>query len=216
MDRVSKYADDPTTRILGESSTLAVLAHETGHRWLAQFRFTDGRGGVSDLLLGRQRAHWSFFMDSDASVMEGNDISAVRGSSFRTVAAAQRYSRVDLYAMGLVGASEVPPWFYVDAPVNVMPSSDRESAPRVGTTFTGTRRNVLIQDVIDALGPRVPSTDDAPRVHRQAFVYVIQRGTLPSTTELARLGRIRRQWEPYFHDATEERMSVRTTLVGLR
>lgn len=212
MDRVSKYPDDPSTTILGENSTLAVLAHESGHRWLAQLLFSDGRGGVSDLLLGRQRAHWSFFMDTDASVMEGNDISAVRGSSFRTVAAAQRYSRVDLYAMGLVGASEVPPWFYVDSPVNIMPSSDRESSPRVGTTFTGTRRNVLIQDVIDALGPRVPSTDAAPRLHRQAFIYVIQRGTSPGTSELARLGRIRRQWEPFFHRATEERMTVRTTL----
>jgi hypothetical protein len=212
MDRVAKYGDDPTAKILGENSALAVLAHESGHRWLAQLLFSDGRGGVSDQLLGRQRSHWSFFMDTDASVMEGNDISAVRGSSFRTVAAATRYSRVDLYAMGLVGDSEVQPWFFVDAPVNVVPSSDRESAPHVGTTFSGTRRDVLIQDVIDALGRRVPSTEDAPRLHRQAFIYVIQRGTVPRETDLTRLTRIRRQWEPYFHTATEERMTVRTTL----
>ena len=151
-------------------------------------------------------------MDTDASVMEGNDISAASGSTFRTVAAATRYSRVDLYAMGLVGASEVPPWFFVEAPVNVVPSSDRESAPRVGTTFRGTRRNVLIQNVIDALGPRVPSTGDAPRLHRQAFIYVIQRGTTPRDADLTKLTRIRRQWEPYFHTATEERMTVRTAL----
>ena len=76
MDRVAKYGDDPTAKILGENSSLAVLAHESGHRWLAQLLFSDGRGGVSDQLLGRQRSHWSFFMDTDASVMEGNDISA--------------------------------------------------------------------------------------------------------------------------------------------
>ena len=151
-------------------------------------------------------------MDSDASVMEGHDISATRGSSFRTVAAAERYGRIDLYAMGLVGAAEVPPLFYVDSPVNVIPSSSRESAPRIGTTFNGTRRDVLIQDVIDALGPRVPSTADAPRIHRQAFIYVIQRGTTPSAADLSKLGRIRRQWEPYFHRATGQRMTVRTTL----
>ena len=150
-------------------------------------------------------------MDTDASVMEGNDISAQR-VGYRTIAAAERYSRLDLYAMGLVGASEVPPFFYVDSPVNVTPSSGRESAPRVGTTFSGTRRTVLIADVIDALGPRVPATNDAPRLHRQAFVYVIRRGTEPSTADLAKLGRIRRQWEPYFSRATENRMSVRTTL----
>lgn len=212
MDRVGKYGDDPAAKIVGENSSLAILAHETGHRWLAQLLFSDGRGGVSDQLLGRQRSHWSFFMDTDASVMEGNDISAATGSTFRTVAAAQRYSRVDLYAMGLVGASEVPAWFFVDAPVSVVPSSDRETAPRVGTTFRGTRRNVLIQNVIEALGPRVPSTDDAPRLHRQAFIYVIQRGSTPREADLTKLTRIRRQWEPYFRTITEQRMTVRTTL----
>ena len=119
MDRVAKYGDDPNAKILGENSALAVIAHETGHRWLTQFQFSDGRGGTSDAMLGRQRAHWSFFMDSDASVMEGNDIEDLGGGSFRTIAAAERYSRLDLYGMGLVGANDVPAVFYVDAPTNV-------------------------------------------------------------------------------------------------
>ena len=114
--------------------------------------------------------------------------------------------------MGLASPAEVPPWFYVDEPTNVVPARDRESAPRVGTTFNGTRRDVLIQDVIDVLGPREPGADDSPRLHRQAFIYVIQRGTTPNPADLARLDRIRRQWEPYFSRATEERMTVRTTL----
>ena len=59
-------------------------------------------GQRSDALLGRDLAHWSFFFDSDASVMEGNDIEDLGGGSFRTVAAVQRYSLLDQYAMGLV------------------------------------------------------------------------------------------------------------------
>jgi hypothetical protein len=212
MDRIGKYPDDPTIRILGESSTLAVLAHETAHRWLARLEFRDERGGRSDALLGRQRAHWSFFTDSDASVMEGNDIEDLRGGAFRTVAAAQRYSRLDLYAMGLAAPSEVSPFFYVDAPMNVSPPRDRESAPRIGTTFNGTRRDVLIQDVIDALGPRQPSSADAPRLHRQAFLFIVGRGVNPSNGDLSRLERIRREWEPFFRQATESRMQVRTAL----
>jgi hypothetical protein len=212
MDRAAKYGDDPAAKILGESSALAVLAHETGHRWLARLAFGDGRGGTSDLLLGRQRAHWSFFMDSDASVMEGNDIEDLRGGAFRTVAAAERYSRLDLYAMGLASVAEVPPFFYVDDPINVAPTRDRESAPRIGTTFNGTRREVRIQDVIDALGLREPGPDASPRLHRQAFVYVIQRGTAPGPADLARLERLRQQWEPYFQRATENRMTVTTAL----
>ena len=142
MDRVAKYGDDPNAKILGENSALAVVAHETGHRWLTQFLFRNGSQGNSDALLGRQRAHWSFFFDSDASVMEGNDIEDLRGGSFRTIAAAERYSRLDLYGMGLVPARDVPSFFYVDAPTNVSPSRDRESAPRVGVTFNGTRRDL--------------------------------------------------------------------------
>ena len=212
MDRIGKYPDDPAAQVLGESSSLAVLAHETAHRWLARLLFRDERGGSSDQLLGRQRAHWSFFMDSDASVMEGNDIEDLRGGAFRTIAAAQRYSRLDLYAMGLAATTEVSPFFFVDAPLNVVPSRDRESPPRVGTTFNGTRRDVLIQDVVDALGPRQPSSAESPRLHRQAFVFVVGRGVTPSSGDLARLERLRREWEPYFRQATEGRMQVRTTL----
>ncbi len=212
MDRIGKYPDDPDVRVLGESSSLAVLAHETGHRWLARLMFRDEHGQPSDALLGRQRAHWSFFVDSDASVMEGNDIEDLRGGAFRTVAAAQRYSRIDLYAMGAASPAEVAPFFYVDAPMNVTPPRERESAPRVGTTFNGTRRDVLIEDVIDAMGPRVPSSAEAPRLHRQAFLFVVGRGVNPSAGDLARIERIRRESEPFFRQATENRMQLRTVL----
>ena len=120
---------------------------------------------VSDQLLGRQRAHWSFFTDSDGSVMEGNEIEDLGGGTFRTVSAAEKYSRLDLYAMGLATEAEVPRWFFIEAPIS---DSDREDAPRPGVTITGTRRDVLIQDVVDALGPRVPGAADTPRLLRQA------------------------------------------------
>jgi hypothetical protein len=211
MDRLSKYPDDPAALVLGENSTLAVLAHETGHRWLALMRFRDAAGQSSDMLLGRQRAHWSFFFDSDASVMEGNDIEALGGGSFRTTAAAQRYSRLDMYAMGLATPGEVSTFFYVDSPIDVQPDRNRESAPRSGVTFNGTRRDVLLQDVIDILGARQPSAAESPRQHRQAFVYVMTRGTTPGA-DVQKLDRIRAAWPAFFQQATEGRMTVETTL----
>ena len=212
MDRVAKWGDDPNAKILGENTALAVIAHETGHRWLTQFQFNDGRGGTSDAMLGRQRAHWSFFMDSDASVMEGNDIEDLGGGGFRTIAAAERYSRLDLYGMGLVGAGDVPAVFYVDSPINVSPSRDRESAPRVGVTFSGTRRTVLIEDIVSAVGTRQPAVDSSPKLHRQAWVYVIARGTSPSQADLTRLERMRSEFEPFFRRITENRMTLTTSL----
>lgn len=212
MDFVGKYPDNPQARVLGENSTLAVLAHETGHRWLAFFEFRDHNGSRSEALLGRDSSHWSFFFDSDASVMEGNDIEDLGGGSFRTVAAAERYSLLDQYAMGLVPASQVPPFFYVEAPANVSPPREAEDGPDVGVTFNGTRRDVLIQDVIAVHGDRSPSAAQSPRVHRQAYVFVIGSGRTPDSAHIAKIDRIRREFEPFFLQATEGRMRVETEL----
>jgi hypothetical protein len=212
MDFIGKYPDNPRARVLGENSTLSVLAHESGHRWLALFEFRDHTGRESDALLGRQLSHWSFFFDSDASVMEGNDIEDLGGGSFRTVAAAERYSLLDQYAMGLIPASQVPPFFYVENPVNVSPARDAEDAPEVGVRFNGTRRDVLIQDIIAIHGDRVPSSAQSPREHRQAFVFIVSAGRTLDTAQVDKIDRIRRDWEGYFQQATDGRMRVRTTL----
>ena len=156
MDRVVKYPASPTQKFLGEDTVLSLLGQESGHRWLAFVAFLDADRRRSTDLLGRDDAHWSFFVDSDASVMEGNDIEALGGGAFRTVGAVQRYSRLDQYLMGLVPPEQVPPFFYVQSPVNIVPSRDPASSPQVGVTFNGTRREVLIADVVAAMGPRVP------------------------------------------------------------
>ncbi len=209
MDRISKYPDTLAARVFGENSTLGILAHETGHRWLARVLFRDANREISDQLLGRQRAHWSFFKDSDGSVMEGNEIEDLGGGAFRTASTSEKYSRLDQYAMGLASPAEVPGWFYVDAPIS---SRDRETGTIAGITFNGTRRDVLIEHVIEALGPRVPPAADAPRVHRQAFVFVRRTSAVLGPQDLARLGRIREQFGPFFSRATDNRMTVRTTL----
>ena len=144
--------------------------------------------------------------------MEGNDIEDLGGGSFRTVAAVQRYSRLDQYAMGLRPESEVPTFFYVENPINVSPVRERDDAPRVGVTFTGTRRDVLIQDVIAIHGPRVPSFADSPRVHRQAFVYIVSAGRTADPAQVDKVDRIRRAWETFFVQATDGRMQAITAL----
>jgi hypothetical protein len=212
MDFLGKYPDDPGQRFFGENSTVSVLGQEVGHRWLAYLNFRDHNRQESDALLGRQRAHWSFFMDSDASVLEGNDIEDLGGGSFRTVGAVRRFSRLDQYAMGLVPVTEVPPFFYVADPLNLSEQKDRESAPDVGVTFNGTRRDVLIDDVVAIHGGRVPSSAESPRIHRQAFVYVVGAGRTPEAGHITKLDRIRREWEDFFAAATEGRMRAETRL----
>ena len=161
------------------------------------------------MLLGRDLAHWSFFFDSDASVMEGNDIEDLGGGQFRTVDAVKRYSRLDQYMMGLIPPSQVPTFFYVESPNS---SKARGDAPQIGVSFTGTRRDVLIDDVIAVNGARSPSSDAAPHSFRQAFIYVVSNGRTADSGQVAKLDRIRSQWEAFFGTATEGRMSGNTRL----
>jgi hypothetical protein len=209
MDSLGKYPADPTQKFLGENNTLSVMGQEVGHRWLAYLNFRDHTGARSDALLGRDLAHWSFFFDSDASVMEGNDIEDLGGGQFRTVDAVKRYSLLDQYAMGLVGPNDVPSFFYVEAPVSSHAAAD---APQIGVTFSGTRRDVLLADVIAIEGNRTPSVADSPKVHRQAFVYITTAGRTAAPDQISKLDNIRRQWESFFREATSGRMTAVTTL----
>ena len=143
--------------------------------------------------------------------MEGNDIQDLGGGQFRTSLTAEKFSRLDLYAMGLARPDEVPAWFYIESPIS---GHDRDDRPQPSTSITGTRRDVLIQDVIGAMGPRVPTAADSPRQIRQAYIYV----TRPANNEFLRqfdlrtLARMREEFAAFFSRATENRMTVRTTL----
>ena len=212
MDWLGKYPEDPGQKFLGENTTLSVLGQEVGHRWLAFVDFRDHTGNRSSQLLGRGESHWSFFFDSDASVMEGNDIEDLGGGSFRTVGAVSRYSLLDQYLMGLVAPGQVPPFFYVQNPTNLSSARTRESGPEIGITFNGTRREVLVQDIVTIHGPRNPTAANSSKVHRQAFIFLSSTGTAPSASAVAKLDNIRRQWEAFFLTATDGRMTAITAL----
>jgi hypothetical protein len=114
--------------------------------------------------------------------------------------------------MGLIPPGDVPPFFYVQNPTNLSATRNRESGPEVGITFNGTRRDVLIQDIIAVNGAREPTAATAARVHRQAFIYLSSAGTAPPASAIAKLDNIRRQWEGFFLAATDGRMTAITTL----
>lgn len=210
MGHLGNYPPNPDTEFLGTNSTLDVLGQESGHRWLAYVRFRDRGGNASNDLLGRDLAHWSFFHDSDASDMEGNDIRDNGDGSFTTVASTDRYSALDQYLMGLRPASQVPGFFYVRDVTGT--SATPASNPQRGVTFRGQRVNVSIGDVIAAEGPRVPSTSNAPDRFNMAFILLGKRGERPSQASIAHLDAIRARWERYFRDATDGRGRVSTEL----
>jgi hypothetical protein len=204
MDTVDAYLERDGFEILG---------HEVGHRWLSRIRFRDP-GGSGNGLLGRGLVHWSFFLDSDASVMEGNEIEDRGGGRFETVDFARGYSALDQYAMGLRAPDEVPPFFFVDGADDFRPNRSfrASNAPEAGITFTGVRRDVRVEDVIAELGPRVPDHTQAPRRMRQAFLLVGDAQAPSTETRRRAVARIRAHFEEDYRRATGGRATVDTTL----
>jgi hypothetical protein len=209
MGDLSRYPALPTQEFLGPDTALSLIGHEAGHRFLAFVNFLDPNGKQADALLGRQRAHWSYFHDSDASVMEGNDIQDNGDGSFTTVAASERYSKLDQYLMGLISAEDVPEFFYV---VGENSSAARESNPRVGDTFTGTRVDVSIDDVIAIEGPRNPDWTTAPKTLKTAFLVLGRRNQPVTGAAKAKVRKYRKQWQSFFREATDGSGKVKTKL----
>jgi len=206
MGSLGRYPSDPDQTFLGTNSTLDVLGQETGHRWLAFLRFQLD-GGASTQLLGRDLAHWSFYADSDASDMEGNDLRDDGGGRFTTVAATERFSLLDQYVMGLVAAEEVPPTMLVLDAIGANP----EDAPAIGVAVRGRRHDVPIADIVAVHGERVPPAAAAPKQFNMAFILVTQSDELPAAS-VEKLDRIRARWQEYFSAATDGRGAVDAAL----
>jgi hypothetical protein len=205
MDNINKYPIDVHQNFLGTNSTLDIMGQEMGHRWLAFPRAVIG-GVTSTELLGRDDAHWSWFLDSDASDMEGNNWQDNGNNSFTSIEATERYSLVDRYIMGLIPPSAVPPFFVLRG------GGNPAAAPEEGITITASKVDVTVNDIIAAEGPRNPTSATAKKKWRVAFIYFVDAGKTPDPALISRIDGIRRAWKPYFKTATGGKGKVITTI----
>jgi hypothetical protein len=211
------YDDDPTRPPrLGAyayaPSTLAVVAHEIGHRWLANAQL------VGTSLAGRD-GHWSFGFDSGASLLGGNALRDNGDGSFTTTGALAGFGPLDEYLMGLRAPEEVGPLFVVNGAHDFDPPRsasgkpfDTTSHPQVGVTFRGEAQAFSVGDVEARLGPRLPDAANAPRSFRTAFVLVSPRGVSPTDAQAEKIDRIRREFGPYFRQVSGNRARMKTWL----
>jgi uncharacterized protein (TIGR03437 family) len=208
---LSQYPDDPNALMPSRAGTgdtgLTVVAHEAGHLFLA---FASNREGSSRPMLGRQGFHWAFTFNSEASLLEGNRIEdAGEGASprFRTIATVEGFSPLDQYLMGLRAPSEVPPTFYVQN----SGLSPALTAPRVGLTFNGNRRNIAVEELIAAEGRRTPDHTVEQRRFRIGFVLIVATGSTPSAADLAKVNLYRQELEAAWTRYTGGRAAVDTS-----
>jgi hypothetical protein len=218
MDSADQLPENPNDPVVYGMNTLQLMGHLIGRAWAPYAGVMIGGRRRSDLI-GQSRygyqtgfpfptQTWNFYMDTDASLMGGNEIKENGDGSFTTVDATKRYSRLDQYLMGLIPASAVPPFFFV----RTNPSLPWQ-APQVGQTFSGQKVNVQISQVIKANNvPRVPSSENSQKQFKNAFIYFIAPESTADSRQLAKIDRIRTAWEKFFKTATNQHASIDTTL----
>ena len=172
----------PGSFSIGLISPMAVLAHETLHRWAAFVPFvhpTKGIGADSfDLLSSADRAHWGYMTnvtvpsaqfggDTRSSALQGNAIVDLGGNFFcvnpgeRSFLTARDelmdgYTALDQYLMGVRPANEVGQFWYVDEPTSPITGTSYEFLspflPVDDVGICGKRVNLTVQNIQDYPG----------------------------------------------------------------
>jgi MYXO-CTERM domain-containing protein len=172
-----------------------IFGQELGHAWGSFVYYSQDGGPSATNLLGRSNAHWSFYLDSGGSPMQGHEwVDNGDGTFTAHKTDVYAYSDLDLYLMGLLPAQDVAPWFVLEDPYDCFDaaSGDGVCAPPTGFQFEAdtytvgaTRRDVAIEDVIAVEGPRVPAWPEAPTEFDVSFLLIKRPGEVLDDGELA-------------------------------
>lgn len=196
----------------GLATGLEVLAHEASH-WVASYVTVPAAP-----LLGRDGSHWSFYMSTQGSIMEGNSWLDNGDGTFTTAAAPllfDRLSQLDLYLWGLLSPSEVTdPVFVITVP-DSNPGQGRFSFPQPDFTTAGTRVDIAMSDLVSANGARVPSSLGARTNFTMAFILVVPFGEEPTVADEDLASQFRSGFETWFAQKTSNRGSFTTRLPGI-
>ena len=90
-------------------------------------------------------------------------------------------------------------------------SGSASDAPRLGVEIRGTRKDVRIEDVVAAMGPRTPDVASSQKAFRQAWIYVVAQ-TRETSDDLNKLDRLRAAWETFFGESTSGRGTMAARL----
>ena len=192
---------------------------ELGHRWGSHVWFED-ESGPSQYMLGRDCSHWSFFMHSENSSMEGNvwDDNGNRTFSTGTSFFEFGYSQLDRYLMGFAPAESITPWFLIDdAGAGRCDDAGSRGSPNPShyppifggagqdqITVRGTRVDIGINDVIAVEGERDPSFEDSRKNWSMAFILAARENDSVTANSLDTVDDLRVLWERQWErDATQ-------------
>jgi hypothetical protein len=201
--------------------SVSVINHEFGHRWLYFFPIMENGtrtmslnpGGGHPAQYVHTPAAFPLYGPADSSVMGGANFRDNGDGTFTSpdVAGYFGYSWHELYLMGLASPDEVQPWFYI---ANSNPQLGISYSPPPGTTVSGVRRDVTIQQVVDAVGPRRPVAAESQRAFRVLFVLLTRDGSAVTPEVIERLTEHRLGFENSFSRVTGGRGTIMTSFGG--
>ncbi len=144
MGNIAKYslADGA-----GFNGTLNYAMHEMLHQWAAYVYFSDGDIISDKLLRPGDRMHWSYYAGfisplGGSGWIDNGDGTFTSGLARLAANDFRRYSKLDLYLMGLIPYQLMEPIMYVEP----------AEPDATGNTIKGTARYVSIEQIIRANG----------------------------------------------------------------
>ena len=205
-------ADEPDD---GLSRNLALYAHYQTARgaiaWLPVFflYFTSVVSLEQALLLGRGGSHWSYFMHTGVSPMEGNTWIDHGDGTFTSDPAAGlgSFTDLDLYMMGLLEPGEVGDFWVVepDPPIGLDPGLPAEALyDGDPVTLTGRRVDLTVEDVIAAEGLVSPGPETSPKELRMLTLLVVGPTEVVQPEQLEAVRGYQAQWEAAWRRMTRE------------
>jgi hypothetical protein len=203
----------PDGRMTDYNYAMSQIGHELGHRWAA-----DARALVNGETIQLGPTHWATGVHLPAAFWYSNPVEAdaMGGSTWKEngdgtytqldrdyYSPAKGFSWLGLYLMGLAKPEEVKP-FFILRNLQRTGQQDAEGHP----IFRGDKTVITIQDVIAAMGPRVPDYDHAQKKFNTAIVVMTMHGKQPSPELISHANDIAQHWIAYWSKVTGGRSTV--------
>ena len=205
---------------------LALFAHEFAHSWTAFVSYD--RNGKREPLFGNNcRCHWRDDLHAPAAFPwheEETDPKSLMGGGYwrdngdGTFTPQYHYrgggfSWLDLYAMGLANANEVPDMFILRNLKAITEGYGEEGHWR--RVFTGDKEIISIDQVIAAEGPREPSAAESQKVFNAGFVYLLEPEKTPTNDLLDLHAEYRDEVVEHWSHITGGRSQITTHVGGM-
>lgn len=197
----------PDGRMSDYDYAMSQIGHELGHRWAAD---ADALVNGDTIPLGR--THWSAGVHMPAAFPYGNPNEAdpMGGSTWKGngdgtytqldrdyYSPAKGWSWLALYLMGLAEPEEVPPFFIVR---NLERTDQRDADGK--PIYRGDKTVITIDDVIAAMGPRVPDFAHAQKEFNTGIVIMTLPGDRPTSQLIDAANDISERWIDYWSTTT--------------